>query len=200
MKKIVVFLNTVLAWTLCLTSSTAQITPDASMPGENSTVQTYTFVGTISQGRSVDFINLENINLILTGVTGGKLSNLDGTLKVLGIIKECRPGQALGDGRFVYKRRGGIPPSPYELENAPAIWQDLRPHAVITAASLDSSNRSVTNKNLKQNIKLQQESIPQRPEIVEAQGWTRNATGQIVLTAKTAQLIAHGTEQPSAAC
>lgn len=116
------------------------------------------------------------------------------------IVKGCRPGQALGDGRFVYKRRGGIPPSPYELENAPAIWQDLRPHAVITAASLDSSNRSVTNKNLKQNIKLQQESIPQRPEIVEAQGWTRNATGQIVLTAKTAQLIAHGTEQPSAAC
>lgn len=103
MKKIVVFLNAVLAWTLCLTPSTAQIKPDASMPGENSIVRTDTLVdeitggatrgGTlfhsfkefnVNKGRSANFENPANINLILTRVTGGKLSNIDGILKVSG--------------------------------------------------------------------------------------------------------------------
>lgn len=44
------------------------------------------------------------------------------------IVKGCRPGQALGNGHFVYKGKGGLPPNPYQNRAIPAVWQDLRLH------------------------------------------------------------------------
>lgn len=44
------------------------------------------------------------------------------------IVKGCRPGQALGNGHFAYKGKGGLPPNPYQNRTMPAVWQDLRLH------------------------------------------------------------------------
>lgn len=103
MKKLVQWINTVTIWSLLLLPSHAQITPDQSLLQENSIVelQNNRLVikgGTprksvlfhsfkefnLQQGQQAYFINPSNTSVILTRITGGKFSNINGTLGVLG--------------------------------------------------------------------------------------------------------------------
>ncbi|WP_299412235.1 hypothetical protein [Acaryochloris sp. IP29b_bin.148] len=70
---------------------------------------------------------------------------------------------------------------PKKITTAPAVWQDLRSHHL---SQPTTSSASVPSKLAVKKVRNYQSiSIPQ-PVIVEAQGWTRDQKGRIVLTAK----------------
>lgn len=119
------------------------------------------------------------------------------------IVKGCRPGQALGDGHFVYKGKGGLPHNPYQLRTEPAVWQDIRLHHLETEnteLSIDPSE-PITIANLSQtSIASQTEAIEPTQEIIEAKGWTRDDKGRVLLTATTPKYVSNKMYQPSAIC
>lgn len=119
------------------------------------------------------------------------------------IVKGCRPGQALGDGHFVYRGKGGLPPNPYQNRTLPAVWQDLRLH------NLESNS---INKHIKLSHQLskavkddekhqtQRETVTEAQEIIEAKGWVKDKKGQIILTSSLKKNIATSNYQPTATC
>lgn len=119
------------------------------------------------------------------------------------IVKGCRPGQALGDGHFVYKGKGGLPPNPYQNRTIPAVWQDLRLH------NLESNS---INKHIKLSLQMskvkngeeidptKKEAIVQPKEIIEAKGWAKDKKGRIILTSSSKKYSANANYQPSATC
>lgn len=103
MNKSILLVNAVAVWSLWLFPGVAQVTADKSLLNENSVIDLQNnrvlvkggasrgntlFHSlkelSIQKGQQVYFNNPSNINIILTRVTGGKLSNIDGTLGVLG--------------------------------------------------------------------------------------------------------------------
>ncbi len=83
--------------------------------------------------------------------------------------QRCRPGQALGNGEFVYVGRGGLPDNPTSLRSFPAIWHDMRP----------PENQEQTIANLHTS---QPSPKPKPSPIVEAKGWIQTSKG-LMLTA-----------------
>lgn len=119
------------------------------------------------------------------------------------IAKTCRPGQALGDGHFVYKGTGGVPLNPYQLLTAPAVWQDLRLHHLQTNSNQMPSKPSqaiVMAARGEAVSESKKEEVKKPQEIVEAKGWVRDKEGRVILTANPQKYIANTSYQPSATC
>ncbi|NJM67483.1 MAG: filamentous hemagglutinin N-terminal domain-containing protein [Acaryochloris sp. RU_4_1] len=121
-----------------------------------------------------------------------KLSELPETIEPpQEVAQGCRPGQALGNSRFVNVGRGGLPPGPNEPNTAVAVWQDLRPYHLRNS---DSSASAVdTNTSSTQ-------APTQRTKLFEAKSWTKDSQGRIILTANIPQAPTHGDLQPTATC
>lgn len=93
---------------------------------------------------------------------------------VTGLIDQnfCTASQG---SEFTITGRGGLPTPPYETLNARATWEDWR----------------IGEQNNPQNSRVELNSSPREttsnlPEIKEAQGWYKNANGDIVLVAEAA--------------
>jgi len=97
---------------------------------------------------------------------------------VTGLIDQnfCTASQG---SEFTITGRGGLPTPPYEALNARATWEDWR----IGEQNNISNNRVELNSNPR-------EMTSNLPEIKEAQGWYKNANGNIVL-------VAEGTTTPN---
>lgn len=92
---------------------------------------------------------------------------------VTGLIDQnfCTASQG---SEFTITGRGGLPTPPYEALNARATWEDWR----IEEQNNTRNNRVELNSNPR-------EMTSNSPEIKEAQGWYKNANGNIVLIAET---------------
>ncbi|OKH31527.1 hypothetical protein NIES2119_28380 [[Phormidium ambiguum] IAM M-71] len=91
---------------------------------------------------------------------------------VTGLIDQnfCTASQG---SEFTITGRGGLPTPPYEALNARATWEDWR----------------IEEQNNTRNNRVELNSTPRQmtsklPEIKEAQGWYKNANGNIVLVAE----------------
>lgn len=119
------------------------------------------------------------------------------------IVKGCRPGQALGNGHFVYKGKGGLPPNPYQNRAIPAVWQDLRLHDLESNSIKKQIHLSLQISKSTNDEDIQpakKEAIVKSQEIVEAKGWMRDKKGQIILTSSPEKHVANANYQPTATC
>lgn len=145
MKKTIVSINALLAWTLFLIPSTAQ-TPMEPIPEQDSTLQSTT-----------------------TSINGDKPSSLG--------LKCPSPNRNLANS-------GGP-----ELATTPqkpplAVWQDLRSHHLNRQPSPSSSQHADQSGLRPPKKHLEPTVPPSQANIIEAQGWTRDPEGRILLTAK----------------
>ena len=133
-----------------------------------------------------------------------KVSEFSGiVVKPQKIVKGCRPGQALGDGHFVYRGTGGLPPNPYQNRTMPAVWQDLRLHNLESNSinkHIKLSHQLSKAVNDKEKHQTQREEVDAAQEIIEAKGWIRDKKGQIILTSSLKKYVATANYQPTAAC
>lgn len=90
------------------------------------------------------------------------------------LAQECAPITELNRERssFVVVGRGGVSPSPYEALRSDDFWQDWR----LTEVETERVNQPVTETSV---IQTPDSQMP----INEAQGWIRNAAGQVQLVA-----------------
>ena len=104
------------------------------------------------------------------------------------IAQNCRSGQSISESSFVDTGRGGLPADHSEALSKTAVWEDLR-----FPPSLSSTPTTRTDDT----------SYPTSPltfNIIEAQGWTVNANGNVVLTVQPPTAILHSSLLPSATC
>jgi filamentous hemagglutinin family protein len=104
------------------------------------------------------------------------------------VSQVCQPRTAENQSSFIITGRGGLPPNPRtELLSGDAVqvdWVTLNPR---------TENRASTNV-------LNQATTPTPAPIVEAQGWVRNAKGEVVLTAYAPIATPHNSWQKPAFC
>ncbi|MBD1849138.1 S-layer family protein [Cyanobacteria bacterium FACHB-502] len=93
------------------------------------------------------------------------------------LAQSCLPVTNAASGRssFVASGRGGLPPSPYNFLSSDDLWQDWRLTAVEPEAASDRSAAVFSPAPAPSGSTV---------DIVEAQGWIRNAAGQIELVAQ----------------
>ncbi|MBE9061900.1 S-layer family protein, partial [cf. Phormidesmis sp. LEGE 11477] len=89
---------------------------------------------------------------------------------------------------FVATGRGGLPTNPADPLSADTVWQDIAPFESDSA----DSNSIVSNRA---NVEVADIKAP----IVEAQHWTRTASGSIVLVARS-EVAAEGLNRASLPC
>jgi filamentous hemagglutinin family protein len=93
---------------------------------------------------------------------------------------------------FTITGRGGLPTPPTEALNADADWEDWRitsegePTQRIQSLGVSSDNQRTTDNKPK--------------AIIEAQGWYKDANGNIILTAEPTTITPHGSWLSSANC
>lgn len=124
------------------------------------------------------------------------------------IVKGCRPGQALGNGHFAYKGKGGLPPNPYQNRTMPAVWQDLRLHDLesnsvnkyIKLSHQISKAIRDENKHQTPRESVVEKNIVAEEEIIEAKGWIEDKKGQIILTSSPKKNVVTANYQPTATC
>ncbi|HBB35402.1 MAG TPA: hypothetical protein DDZ80_10260 [Cyanobacteria bacterium UBA8803] len=99
---------------------------------------------------------------------------------------------AVEGSEFIITGRGGLPASPYEVLDPDTLWQDWRiargnePTEPIVSPQVRSDRQPTTDNHPK--------------TIVEAQGWVKDAKGNIILTAEPTTVILHRTWLTSARC
>lgn len=96
------------------------------------------------------------------------------------ISQACQPRPVENQSQFIVTGRGGLPSNPRQVLRSQAVdvgWVMLNPEVGHRARGVES--RSSSNRNL-QNANV---NYPQT-ELVEAQGWTRDANGNITLVAQ----------------
>ncbi len=82
---------------------------------------------------------------------------------------------------FIITGRGGLPPSPYETLSADTTWEDWW----ISPQPQTKPTPTINNPS------PQKEKAS--PTIIEAQGWVKDANGDVILTAKPATVTPKGT-------
>jgi hypothetical protein len=140
-------------------------------------------------------------NLVLNTFDFAQKRNISTTLvdKSSEIAEECIPSTYQGGSTFALVGRGGVPPSPSEPLEPETVWVEW------------ATLKPAIPPGAKPDIKLQPNSFiplkakdapsiqpPPPPEIVEAQGWIRNAKGEIHLVAAAPGY--HHTAPMSPAC
>jgi filamentous hemagglutinin family protein len=115
-----------------------------------------------------EFSGIVEINTEI-GVTSGLIqlpeNIVDATKQ---IDSSCRPGEQQSE--FIVTGKGGIPPNPIDAINDEATWIDLRPQGEFFPSG-----------KIPNPVISAQSNLP----LVEAQGWTINANGNMELVAKT---------------
>ena len=97
------------------------------------------------------------------------------------VDKRCSPQQQ--QSSFIVTGRGGLPTPPNEPLNPDSPWEDWR---------IAQESQPIRELN-SQNSRNRQQTTNQPPEtIVEAQGWYKDANGNIVLTAEANSVTPHG--------
>lgn len=92
------------------------------------------------------------------------------------LAQRCRPGQALGNGQFVYAGRGGLPPHPNHIRSTASVWHDLR--------------QPDTPRPIEPTLKLARPVSKTPPRsIVEAQGWVKTAQGIALVSPPQARSV-----------
>lgn len=81
-----------------------------------------------------------------------------------------------------------------------AVWQDLRSHHLDGTPPPPSSINLHESKLTASAGHRYQAVPPQRPVIIEAQGWTRDKQGRIFLTSSFSRMRRHGTTQSNREC
>lgn len=61
-----------------------------------------------------------------------------------------------------------------------AVWQDLRSPGATSSSSIDLHESELSNTE----ARSYQTTLPKRPIVVEAQGWTRDEKGRVFLTSR----------------
>ncbi|BAY49208.1 hemagglutination activity domain protein [Scytonema sp. HK-05] len=102
---------------------------------------------------------------------------------VAGLVNQNLCVAASEGSEFIVTGRGGLPPSPREVLNPDAAWEDWR----IVEQQVLPKTISITSNN--QLNKQDRESA----KIVEAQGWIVSADGTVILTAEPAVATPQGT-------
>lgn len=92
------------------------------------------------------------------------------------VAQSCREAFVQTGSSFTVSGRGGIPQGPLDLPTG-LLWQDVLPIEGEGAIAPAAESNAATNSS----------AAPTPAPIVEAQEWTRNEQGQIVLMAKDAQ-------------
>ncbi|MBW4510890.1 MAG: S-layer family protein [Scytonematopsis contorta HA4267-MV1] len=92
------------------------------------------------------------------------------------------------DSRFVITGRGGLPPSPYDIqEDYYTTWEDWRMNPV-----------TQSQQNREQKIQDLSGSVP--APIIEAQGWVTNNKGEVELVAFTPDVTPHNLQNAPIEC
>lgn len=103
------------------------------------------------------------------------------------IAQGCRPGQAVSGSTFTHVGRGGLPLSPHQTQTPTTVWKDLRSHNLQPPTSISTTDPSPSS------------LIPTpAPNIIEAQGWSKDSQGRMYLTANVPQPAQ--SPQPIATC
>jgi filamentous hemagglutinin family protein len=104
------------------------------------------------------------------------------------VSQVCQARTAQNQSSFTIAGRGGLPPNPRTEPLTPDAlqldWVTLNPK---------TENRSITTVST-------QASISNPATIVEAQGWVRNAKGEVVLTADVPTALPHSSSLTPASC
>ncbi|PZD75001.1 hypothetical protein C1752_00227 [Acaryochloris thomasi RCC1774] len=185
-----------------------------AVPGENSDIRTDAFLG---NGGAVS-INTDGLlgfsrPPLDTGLTNDITANsrfgLDGVVQVntpeidpskdtvalpevirtAVLTQGCQAGQQ--GSQFIHTRRGGKPSEPQEI-GSQSIWDDLRPSSIRRAVKAPSRWRGATTG-------LRKLPSPIRP-LQEAQGWARDARGNLVLLAQAPNVTPNAFAQAAVPC
>ncbi|MFB2892376.1 filamentous hemagglutinin N-terminal domain-containing protein [Aerosakkonemataceae cyanobacterium BLCC-F50] len=93
------------------------------------------------------------------------------------VASTCRRREG-EQSEFIVTGKGGLPPNPNEPIINDVTWVDLRPINLEESKGVgEQRSRGIEEKG--------------KDEIVEAQGWLRNANGEVVLVANTAKAVPH---------
>ncbi len=100
----------------------------------------------------------------------------------------CRPGRLAN--RFVVIGRGGLAPSPYDLQGPQSSWQDLRPldPEILQIATADPSDQQETLPSDPSHLATTDPSSDPESPLIEAQGFGLTPDGELILTAETSRL------------
>lgn len=92
-----------------------------------------------------------------------------------------------------------FPSTRKKIAPAPAVWQDLRSHHLSPSATPSSS--TTPSARLAANRIRHYQTVPTaQPVIIEAQGWTRDKKGRILLTAKVSKMKAYELDLSKTGC
>jgi filamentous hemagglutinin family protein len=123
------------------------------------------------------------INTPNTNPTQG-LEFSDAPPEAVPLAQECAPTTDLASrSSFVVVGRGGLPASPYEFLGSEDIWQDWRLGAVESQQSGNPASLGLAETGA---ADWSRSPDLDPPNLIEAQGWVRNPTGQIELVAMVA--------------
>ncbi len=111
------------------------------------------------------------------------------------IIDACRPSGALSRGEFTITGRSGLPSNPNEGVDNPTGLTELGYPNTDSFNSLPSEPGTSSPSEASPNS-----SKTHTQSIVEAQGWTVNADGNVVLTAQVPTVTPHGPGLNPATC
>ncbi|MCC5660566.1 filamentous hemagglutinin N-terminal domain-containing protein [Nostoc sp. XA010] len=118
------------------------------------------------------------------------------------ITAGCNSGVKIAKSSFITTGRGGLAPDPTELLMADAVladWITLSPDSqnragVIQKRAVVQAQRNTGEKSQKVN------SVNEPTQIVEAQGWVRDANGNVVLVAQVPTASPHNSLLTATSC
>ncbi|MEH2297182.1 S-layer family protein [Nostoc sp.] len=159
-----------------------RLRPNDSDPGKLQT-NDITAISQISPNLS----GIVEINTVDVDPYRGLLINLPAVPVDTQVSQVCQARTTQNQNSFTITGRGGLPRNPYDLLSPNAVlvdWVTLDPRGE-NPVSTDVSNQATS---------------PTPAPIVEAQGWVRNAKGEIVLTAYAPTTKLHSSWQKPANC
>jgi filamentous hemagglutinin family protein len=107
---------------------------------------------------------------------------LPGEVVTAAISQRCQPGE--GTSSFVETGRGGLPLDPSEAITTQDLWEEI-----------GYPDQLAANANVSPTV-----SDPDANAIIEAQGWMRNADGNVVLTATAPIVTPYSSLQSPTSC
>ncbi|MEH2009417.1 two-partner secretion domain-containing protein [Nostoc sp.] len=159
-----------------------RLRPNDSNPGKLQT-NDITAISQISPNLS----GIVKINTVDVDPYRGLLINLPAVPVNTKVSQVCQAGTAQNKSSFTITGRGGLPRNPYDL---------LSPNAVLVDwVTLDPKGENHVSTDVST-----QATRPTSAPIVEAQGWVRNAKGEIVLIADAPTTTLHSSWQKPANC
>ncbi|MCL1469869.1 filamentous hemagglutinin N-terminal domain-containing protein [Argonema antarcticum] len=143
----------------------------------------------ISQQGGPQFEGTITVNTPDVDPSSGLLTLPDNLVDATRLVASSCRRQRREQNQFIVTGRGGLPPNPIEGISDEATWIDL------TVASLSSKVAGSQNPT-----RIGVESTANNSQIVEAQGWTINSSGQVELVAQAPTATLHSPSFSSPEC